>query len=279
MRGITRLALPAIVAAGLTIMAAGPASAAVPTNDDFANATVLSATPFTDATVSTTDATTQATDVNGCAGAHSVWYAYTADHSGSITFDTLDSSFDTLLGAYTGTEGSLTLVACNDDWDNVLQSQVTFDVTRGTTYHFMVSGCCRPEDGASGDLVVHADVTGAPFSFDVSFSGGAVDTHTHAATINGTVVCTEPGLVDVSGTVEQRLAGGFFSAEVACSPDGQAFAAAVSTTAGAFMPGWATIYDVAGWGCGRTGCESASLGSVGTTVKLHPQDIGTARRR
>jgi hypothetical protein len=277
MRGITRVALPALMAAGLTIMAAGPASAAVPTNDDFANAMTISSTPFTDA-VNTADATTQATDVTGCAGAHSVWYAYTADHSGSITFDTFGSSFDTLLGAYTGTEGSLTVVACSDDSNNVSQSQVTFDVTLGTTYHFMVSGCCRPEDGASGDVVVHAYMTG-PFSFDVTLSGGAVDTHTHAVTINGTVVCTESGLVDVSGTLEQRLAGGFFSAEVACSPDGQAFAAAVSTTAGAFMPGWATIHDVAGWGCGRTGCGSASVGSAGTAVKLHPEDIGSARRR
>jgi hypothetical protein len=107
MRGITRLALPVILAAGVTMTVAGPAMAAVPTNDDFANATVVSATPFTDA-VNTTDATSQATDSTGCGGSHSVWYAYTASHNGTLTFDTSGSSFDTLLSAYTGTEGSLT---------------------------------------------------------------------------------------------------------------------------------------------------------------------------
>jgi hypothetical protein len=279
MRGITRLALPAIVAAGLTIMAAGPASAAVPTNDDFANASVISVTPFTDA-VNTTDATTQATDSTGCGGSHSVWYAYTASHSGTLSFDTSGSDFDTLLSAYTGTEGSLTLVACNDDANSTLQSQVSFDVTSGTTYHFMVGGCCRPEDGVSGDVVVHADVTGPPFEFDVSFTGGFADPKTHAVTIEGTVVCTDSGVVEIVGGLRQRQTDGSFSTETACSPDVSTFTVAVTASAGAFMPGKATMHDVVISGCGTNGCDTQSLPDAETTVKLHPQDIGsTARRR
>ena len=270
MRGITRLALPAILAAGLTMTVAGPAMAAVPTNDDFANATVVSVTPFTDA-VNTADATNQATDSTGCGGSHSVWYAYTASHDGTLTFDTFDSSFDTLLSAYTGTEGSLTQVACNDDANNSLQSQVSFDVTSGTTYHFMVGGCCRPEDGTSGDVVVHADVTAAPFSFDVTLTAGDANPKTHEVTLHGTVGCTSPGLVDVSGTLEQRNARGSFSVEVACTPDSTDFAAPVTTSVGAFMPGRATVTTITGWGCGGAGCARGSLlGSEGTAVKLHP---------
>jgi hypothetical protein len=267
---MTRLALPAILAAGLTMTIAGPAMAAVPTNDDFANATVVSVTPFTDA-INTADATSQATDSTGCGGSHSVWYAYTASHNGTLTFDTFGSSFDTLLSAYTGTEGSLTQVACNDDANSTPQSQVSFDVTSGTTYHFMVGGCCRPDDGTSGDLVVHADVTAPPFSYDVTLTAGSADPRTHEVTLSGTVGCTSPGLVNVAGTLEQRNARGSFSIEVACTPASTAFAAPVTTSVGAFMPGRATVTALTDWGCGGAVCASGSLlGSAGTTVKLHP---------
>ena len=270
MRGTTRLALPALLVAGLTIMAAGPATAAVPTNDDFANATVVTSS-FTDTTVNTTDATSQATDPTGCMGAaHSVWYTFTAARDGSASFDTLGSGFDTLLSAYTGTEGSLTLVACNDDSNNVLQSQITFDVTSGTTYHVMVAGCCQTADGASGDLVVNADVPDASFAFDVSFSSGSVDLKTHEATIDGTVVCNGPGVVDIAGELQQRLRRGSFSVEVACSRDASTFTAAVSSSEGSFMPGRATIRDVLISGCGATDCDSRSLEGAVTTVHLHP---------
>jgi hypothetical protein len=268
MRGITRVALPALMAAGLTIMMAGSALAAVPSNDDFANATVISATPFTDA-VNTAEATNQATDATGCGGGHSVWYAYTATNDGSISFDSFGSSFDTLLSAYTGTEGSLTLVACNDDSGGTLQSQVSFDITSGTTYHFMVSGCCRPEEGESGDLVVHADVTGPPISFEVSFDSGSVDMKTHEVTIDGTVVCSGPGVVDIAGELQQRNTLGSFAVEVGCSADPTSFTGVVSSS-DTFQPGKASIDDVTITGCGAGGCVSESETGLVTTVKVHP---------
>jgi hypothetical protein len=268
MRGITRVALPALMAAGLTIMAAGSAFAAVPSNDDFANASVISVTPFTDA-VSTVEATNQATDATGCGGGHSVWYVYTATNNGSISFDTFGSSFDTLLSAYTGTEGSLTQVACNDDAGGTLQSQVSFDITSGTTYHFMASGCCRPEEGESGDLVVHADVTGPPFSFEVSFDSGSVDMKTHEVTIDGSVVCSEPGVVDIAGGLQQRNTHGSFAVEVGCSADAATFSGVVSSTDN-FQPGKASIDDVTITGCGAGGCVTESETGLVTTVKVHP---------
>ncbi|MBA3690516.1 MAG: hypothetical protein H0W82_03770 [Actinobacteria bacterium] len=269
MRGITRVAAPALLAAGLTIMAAGPAFAAVPTNDDFASATPIGQMPFTDA-VNTVDATTQATDPVVCGGAaHSVWYSYTSDRDGTLTFDTFGSDFDTQLSAYTGTEGSLTMVACNDD-ANMLQSQITIDITTGTTYYFMATGCCRTADGTSGNLVVHADVRALPFTFDVTFSSGSTDPKTHATTISGTVVCSEPGSVDIAGELQQRLASGLFSVQVVCSPETSTFTATVSPSAGSFMPGKATVADVVISGCGATDCDSQTLVGVVTTVKLHP---------
>jgi hypothetical protein len=273
MRGITRVTLPALLATALTIMAAGPASAAVPTNDDFANATAVSGLPFTDTSVNTADATAQATDPTTCIGAaHSVWYSYTADFSGVVSFDTFGSDFDTTLSVYTGTEGSLTQIECNDDAAGVFQSQIVFAVTSGTTYSIMVAGCCGTTEGASGDLVVNADVPvpETPFTFDVSFSSASIDLRTHETTIEGTVVCSEPGIVDIDGELQQRLARGSFSVEVACSGNASTFTAAVSPSDGSLMPGRATIGDVLISGCGATDCDSESLEGVVTTVKVHP---------
>jgi hypothetical protein len=283
MRGITRMTLPALVVAGLTIMMARPASAAVPTNDDFANATVITELPFTEARVNTAEATTQATDPTGCiSAAHSVWYTYTSDRDGTMSFDTFGSSFDTVLSAYTGTEGSLTQVACNDDSSGFLQSQITFDITAGTTYHIMVAGCCRTEDGVSGDLVVSASGTGdppVPFTFDVSFSSGSVDPRTHEATVSGTVVCSESGVVEIAGVLRQRLVSGDFSVEVACSQDVSTFTAPASALGGAYTPGPAAIVDVVISGCGATDCDSESLPGEVLTLKLHPGDVTILKLR
>ncbi|MEO8293704.1 MAG: hypothetical protein ABI635_11290 [Actinomycetota bacterium] len=271
MRSIARVALPALLVTGLTIMTAGPAWAAAPTNDDFANATVVTVSPFTDGPVSTAEATTQTTDPVVCAGAaHSVWYRYTADHSGSVSFDTFGSTFDTALSAYTGTEGALSLVACNDDAPNMLQSQITFDISAGTTYSIMAVGCCDTAAGASGDLVVNAQASAAPFTFDVSFTSGSVDLKTHTVTVNGAVVCSEPGVVDLAGQLQQRGALGSLSAEVACSANRTTFTAAVSSSVGSFMPGRATVRDVAATGCGTLDCDVISLGGEVATIRLSP---------
>lgn len=276
MRGITRLALPAILVVGLTIVAAAPASAVVPTNDDFANATNVGALPFTDATVNTTDATTQATDPTDCNGAgHSVWYSYTADFDGFVAFDTFGSNFDTVLSAYTGTEGSLAEIACNDDTGS-FQSRIIIGVASGTTYHVMVSSCCSSESSNSGDLTLNADVSDAPFTFDLSFSPkGSVVPKTGVATIHGTVVCSEPGYVsDIDGELQQRvgrtLVRGFFFFGTDCSEEATPFTTTVSANNGLYVAGKATIRDVFAFGCRADGniCDSEFLSGVVATVKL-----------
>jgi hypothetical protein len=274
MRGIARLALPTMLVAGLTIMAAGPALAAVPTNDDFANATLVQGLPFTE-TVNTAEATTQATDPTNCIGAaHSVWYTYTADSDGSVSFDTFGSDFDTVLSAYTGTEGSLTQIGCNDDAGGVFQSRVLFTVTSGTQYSIMIAGCCGTTEGESGNLVVNADVGGPPFTFDVSFSSGSVEPKTGVATIKGTLVCSGPGLVDIAGELQERnghtLVRGFFSVQVDCSQNMSTFTTTVTPSNAGYVPGKASIVDVSVSGCGANGCDSEFLEGVVTTLKLLP---------
>ena len=88
-------------------------------------------------------------DHAGETGGASVWYSWTAPASGSVTIDTRQSSFDTLLHVYVGgTLSSLITIASNDDlnYPDVLQSSVTFTATAGQTYQIVVDGW-RGESG------------------------------------------------------------------------------------------------------------------------------------
>src|SRR6185503_7339290 len=78
----------------------------------------------------------------GETGGSSVWYRWTPSSSGQVTFNTLGSTFDTLLAVYTGNSlASLSVVATNDDISvSFVESQVTFTAAAGTTYRIAVDG-------------------------------------------------------------------------------------------------------------------------------------------
>ena len=91
--------------------------AGAPANDLFANAQVVSGSSGT-ATGSNAGATKEPGEPNhaGNSGGASIWYAWTASSTATVSIDTSGSSFDTLLGIYTGSSvGSLTTIASNDD--------------------------------------------------------------------------------------------------------------------------------------------------------------------
>jgi hypothetical protein len=116
-----------------------------PHNDDFANRITLSG-----ATVTTTGHNNGATLESGEAnttddhsGGASVWWSWTAPTSGRATISTLGSSFDTVLGVYTGNDiNSLTKIARNDDDTSAdtRTSKVSFAAIKGTTYQISVDG-------------------------------------------------------------------------------------------------------------------------------------------
>src|SRR5665213_2064509 len=75
----------------------------------------------------------------------SVWYAWTAPASGTAEFDTIGSSFDTVLSVWTTTNGlcssSLTNIVADDDISvGTNASAVTFPVVAGRTYYVCVEG-------------------------------------------------------------------------------------------------------------------------------------------
>jgi uncharacterized repeat protein (TIGR01451 family) len=84
----------------------------------------------------------------GNAGGKSVWGKWTAPYTGSVQIDTHGSSFDTLLGVYTGvTVASLTPIAANDDdGSSNGNSAVIFQAQAGTEYKVAVDG----KNGAAG---------------------------------------------------------------------------------------------------------------------------------
>jgi predicted secreted protein len=65
----------------------------------------------------------------------SVWFAYPAAYSGTVTVDTLGSDFDTALAVWSGEPGSLENIACNDNAGQILQSRVQVPALAGNTYY------------------------------------------------------------------------------------------------------------------------------------------------
>lgn len=191
--------------------------APAPTNDDFANAINITGTSFTN-TKDASAATTQTTDpappstcvqqfsaAQGNSGGfpngdyNTFWYKFTPTSNGTITdVDTIGSSYDTVLSIWTGSAGSLSAVACNDDINLgiVVQSQITnLNVTGGTTYYIMVSSFGPPDPNPialGGKSVLN-------LSFSGSSSGGAATTTT--VTSSSTNLPAGGGSVTLTATV------------------------------------------------------------------------------
>src|SRR6185369_16217496 len=116
---------------------------AAPTNDNFANATVVPGIPYSPLTFSTTTATIETGEKrvpNTCdgrllaQGLHTVWYRFTPAATGLVSFDTVGSDYDTYIAIWTGTTlSNLAYYACDDDNLSSLQSQLLTTFHAGTT--------------------------------------------------------------------------------------------------------------------------------------------------
>src|SRR5262249_30636954 len=107
----------------------------------------------------------------GNTGGKSVWWKWTPTTSGQVTFDTATSSFDTVLAAYTGSVvNALTPIASNNNFNNTLQSSVTFAATAGVTYRIAVDGANAGSGAASGSI--YLNWTFSPNSAYLDVSGG-----------------------------------------------------------------------------------------------------------
>jgi PKD domain len=153
---ITRIAVLILTVAGLGLGLPGTALAASPTNDDFANATIISSLPFSDVADITT-ATTEAGEPTGGCGlvpAQTVWYSITPASNIAVQIDTAGSTFfDSLFFLYqqegTGL-GGLVSSTCPGQ-------SGTFHLQAGTTYYIQAGSA-----GFSAGGTLHLNVRQIP---------------------------------------------------------------------------------------------------------------------
>ena len=151
------LAMFVPLAAAVAAPAAGALAShgpAPPINDNFSGRIVISSSlPQSDPARDTLDATEEGTDPNfTCAsnnqGYRTVWYEFTPTVTRYLGADTLGSEYDTVLAIWTGSPGSFSVVACNDDVSfGVLQSSVQVSVAALTTYYIEVASFSDNEPG------------------------------------------------------------------------------------------------------------------------------------
>src|SRR5438876_3867721 len=125
-----------------------------PANDNFANCEFIGGATGS-VTGSNVGATKEGGEPNhaGNPGGHSIWYCWTAPDTAFVTFDTVGSTFDTLLAVYAGNSvDTLAAVASNDNIGSAnLQSRVTFTALATTQYHIAIDGY----SGASGNTTLN----------------------------------------------------------------------------------------------------------------------------
>ncbi len=137
--------LPVAAALLFVLVAPGSASAAPPSNDNFANAaTITDRFGWVDG--DNTEATKEPGEPNhaGNPGGASVWSTWTAPSSGRATFSLCYAEFDSLLAVYTGDELTQLQQVAADDNGCGDQSYLTFAANAGVTYRIAI-------DGANGD--------------------------------------------------------------------------------------------------------------------------------
>jgi hypothetical protein len=235
--------------------------AAPPVNDDFAAPIDINEFPYTH--VQNTTRATSAVDDPFCNGSKkTVWYSFTPPADMRVEFNTFGSDYDTILSVYRGARGALIQEACNDNAGTERQSRVRFDARGGITYWVMVGGDYW---SVGGRLQLNALPAPPPLAVGLTIDNvGGVDPTTGLATVNGSVTCSRPVLVSISGQLKQDHAQssltGKFGFVVAC--DGTTdWATAVVTAPGVFQGRAADLF-------------VAGRASVSATATALDQDTG-----
>ncbi|MFK3983751.1 trypsin-like serine protease [Micromonospora sp. NPDC050397] len=246
-----------------------------PVNDDFANSQLLTS-PLGVLAASTANATGQAgepSEEDGWADA-TLWYTWVAPESGVARFTTYGSTFDTTLAAYTGDFLSeLNATAHNDDFNDKLQSSISFPVTATSVYRIQIGGYNEQRGAVRLQFSVNPEANDLYAAAQViSGASGTVVGSNHRATAEP----GEPALESApdntvwyrwtapsTGTVEFRTCGSTFDT---------ALAAATGTA----VTGLTKIASN-----DNSGCGSQSIVSFATTARqtyyLWVDGIGAAR--
>lgn len=188
-----------------SLAGAAPVLAATPANDTYPNLQTITV-GFTD-TVTTTEATTDADDLDiaaGCIGVPaldaSVWYSLTATADMGIVVDVSASNYSAGVIIASGSLGSFTVEACGP-------GASAWSAVSGVTYTILVFD--SQEDGAGNGGTLEINVEEAPPPPELSLTvnpRGTFNSHTGGAVISGTVTCTgEADYTYIDVSVRQKV--------------------------------------------------------------------------
>ncbi len=206
-------------------------AAARPANDAFANRIALSGASGSviGYNVVATKESGEPNHANNLGGV-SVWWKWIAPASGQLTLDTHGSSFDTLLGVYTGSAvNALAAVAANDN-DGTLGnvSSVVFQAQAGVEYEIAVDGF----NGAAGDIALNWNLNTSA-NADLSLTGSSTPTSvTQGDNITYTLNIQNAGPQAATNVVLTDTlpdATTLVSSSVACNQSGASLTCALGT--------------------------------------------------
>ena len=249
--------------------ALGGGAGALPVNDAFANASQITGSTFT-VGGSTVGATRQTGEPQhgGNAGGASIWWRWTAANDGPATFTTENSSFNTLLGVYTGTAvGSLNLVATNNDvGGGPTWSRVTFNAVGGMTYVIAVDGF----NGATGSVVLNGQgpsgVLNDNFAARTALNGASF-----TATANSVDATEESGEPNHVGNAGGKSVWWTWSAPasgaITVTTDGSTFDTLLAVYTGSTLTGLAQVAADDDAGPGTTSLVTFTA-TAGTTYQI-----------
>jgi hypothetical protein len=169
------------------LLVSTPALAAPPANDDFDNAMVISALPYTHV-LDTSAATTAPDDPDDCYDSSaSVWYSFTAPSAMPVAVTISGSTFQATVAVYTGTRGNLTQVACASAYGDSVWRQV--DATASQTYYIMLGSAWN---GAGGLVSLEVEELVPPPN-DNAADATVIGTLPFSETVDTRGATTEPG--------------------------------------------------------------------------------------
>jgi hypothetical protein len=120
-------------------------------NDVCGTASVIPSLPFTDAyqiNRASADIDVSCNSDTATGANNSAWWTYTATTASALTFSD-DDVTDTVLAAFTGSCGSLTQIACNDE-----PQKISIVANPGTQYYFMTAVYSATPSGSSSTIAV-----------------------------------------------------------------------------------------------------------------------------
>jgi hypothetical protein len=144
------------------------------------------ATPLESSTGALVNAPTPADPIPSCATSavfRTVWYSFTPIGPGTLTVDSANSRYDTVLEMFTGSPGNLIPVAgaCDDDVSaSILQAKLS-NISVAQTQYFIMVGEAPPligtlNDSATGNPVVPTTTQAAPLSNDATLFLSVMET-------------------------------------------------------------------------------------------------------